>query len=293
MKRIITLIILGFLALPMAMNAQDYNSEQLALRSDLFGFLREEGFVPEYDSDGDIRFKSEGKTYYISVADANENPMFVTMFRIFSKPEGYSMETLVMATKELNLYKGAKVICFEDSYRIQAELFVRSAEPVKAVFYKMKEIIDSIKDDVLDECAAVGSSAGSSYSSVSEVPFLVTKMDVGNTDANNNIIQDYGASIWDYKTQYLRPRITIKPFVKSGTYTVYVKLYKNGTLSTGSNSPAGYSYSNTITVSGGASQVFYLSGWGSSTPGNWSIGDYRFEVWYGNYCIGSKSFKVI
>jgi hypothetical protein len=113
------------------------------------------------------------------------------------------------------------------------------------------------------------------------------------TDKDGNVIQDFGASIWDYKTQYLSPRITIKPYAKSGTYTVYVKLYKNGELSTGTNSPTGYSYSTTVTVSGSSSQVVRLSGWGSSTSGHWPIADYRFEVWYGDYCIGSKSFKVI
>ena len=296
MKRFFITLVLVLLMLPFvsfAQNNSEFNSEQLALRSDLFNFLKEEGFVPELDSDGDIKFKSEGQIYYISVSKANDNPMYVVLYRSFNNPEDYSLETIVMATKKLNFYKAVKVLCYDNSFRIGAEMFVRSAEPVKDAFYKLKEIIDSVKSDFLDECKNVGNISSSSVlHTISEIPFIVTKLEVANTDENNKVIQDYGETIWDFKTKYLTPRITIKPFKSAGTYTVYVKLYKNGTLSTGTSSPAGYTYSSKVTVSGNSSQVFTLSGWGSKTAGNWSIGEYRFEIWYGDYCIGSKTFQV-
>ena len=110
---------------------------------------------------------------------------------------------------------------------------------------------------------------------------------------NMVVIQDKKIkTIWDFKTKYLKPRLSVKPF-KSGTYTVYVKMYKNGTLTTGSNSPTGYSYSDSVTISGTSQHTVYLDGWGSTTAGHWSAGNYRFEVWYDGYCIGSKDFRVI
>lgn len=297
MKRFITTLVLGLLILPSISFAQSdsgFNNEQLALRTDLFNFLKEEGFMPELDSDGDIKFKSEGQPYYISVSKTDENPMYVVLFRSFNNPDEYSAETIAMASTKLNFYKGVKVLCFDKSFRIGAELYVRNAEPVKSAFYKLKGIIDSVKSDFLDECKNVGS-VSSSYSSnsISEIPFIITKLEVANTDGNSNIIQDYGETIWDYKTKYLTPRITVKPFKSTGTYTIYVKLYKNGSLTTGTSSPSGYSYSSKVTISGNSSQVFTLSGWGSKTAGHWSTGEYRFEIWYDDYCIGSKTFKVI
>lgn len=295
MKKIVITLVLGLLILPTVSFAQNsHNSEQLALRTNLFNFLKEEGFMPELDSDGDIKFKSEGQINYISVSKTDENPMYVTLFRSYNNPDEYSAETIALASKKLNLYKGVKVVCFDKAFRISAELFVRNAEPVKAAFYKLMDQIESVKSDFLDECSNVGtvSSSYGSYS-ISEIPFIITKMEVANTDENSNPIQDFGKSIWDYKTKYLTPRITIKPIKTSGSYTVYVKLYKNGTLSTGSSSPSGYSYSSQVTISGNSSQVFTLSGWGSKTAGHWSMGEYRFEIWYGDYCIGSKTFKVI
>lgn len=297
MKRLILTLLIGILISPtmsLAQNDSDFNSEQLALRTDLFNFLKEEGFMPELDSDGDIIFKSEGHPYYISVSKTDENPMYVAFYRLFNNPDEYSAETIAMASTKLNFYKGVKVLCFDKSFRIGAELYVRNAEPVKSTFYRLKAIIDLAKSDFLDECKNVGSvSSPSSSNSISEIPFIITKLEVANTDENNKIIQDFGESIWDFKTKYLTPRITVKPFKSTGSYTIYVKLYKDGSLKTGTSSPSGYSYSSKVTISGNSSQVFTLSGWGSKTAGHWSTGEYRFEIWYDDYCIGSKTFKVI
>lgn len=294
MKYLFVTFIFALLVLPATLFAQEglkLNQEQLAVRTDLFNFLKEEGFMPELDSDGDIKFKSEGQVYYINVAANNENPMFVTLFREFSNPDEYSAETIVMATKELNFYKGVKVLCYKNAFRIVAQLFVRNAEPVKSAFYKLKGIIDSVKSDFLDECKKVGSV---SSSSISEIPFIITKMEVANVDYNDNIIQDYGSAIYDFKSKYLKPRITIRPIKTSGKYTVYVKLYKNNVLQrNASSSPEDCTFSYSVTIDGSGHQTIGLSGWGADKAGQWSAGTYRYEVWYNDYCLGSKKFKVI
>lgn len=292
MKRLILILIWGFLMFPyelFAQNDSEYNAEQLALQADLLNFLKEEGYMPEIDSDGDIAFKIEGKQFYMIISKTDDNPMYVILCRMFNYPDEYSRETFILATKELNLYKSIKVTCLNDYYRVGAELYTRDAEHIKGIFYKSVEVINKLTSDIIEECEAVKSN---SITSISEIPFIITNMEVANTDKDGNIIQDYGTSIWDYKTKYLKPRITIKPLNNSGTYTVYVKLYKDGSLSTGSSSPSGYSYSYTISMTDNFSKIIELSGWGSNTAGHWNAGDYRFEVWYGDYCIGSKKFKV-
>ncbi|MGN0033990.1 MAG: hypothetical protein ACI358_09490 [Candidatus Limimorpha sp.] len=298
MKRLIIIfLLLATTAVPISLRGQndaEYNSEQLALRTDLFNFLKEEGFIPELDSDGDIKFKSEGQPYFISISKTDKNPMYVVLYRIFSNPDEYSEETVAMASTKLNFYKGVKVLCFEKSFRIGAELYVRDAEPVKSAFYKLIEIIDSVKSDFLDECKNVGTISSSSGSyNISEIPFIITKMEVANVEYNGDIIQDYGSTIYDFKTKYLKPRITIKPFKTSGSYTVYVKLYKDNVLQRNtSSSPEDSTFSNSVTISGSSNQTVELSGWGSNNAGQWGIGTYRYEVWYNDYCLGSKKFKV-
>lgn len=299
MKRLIITLVLGLLILPSISFAQSYysyTSEELALRTDLFNFLKEQGYMPEVDDFGYIEFECEGQSYYILVSHTDENPMYVQLYRIFGLPDEYeySEETIAIALNKLNKFRRVKVFCEDNTIFIVAALFVRNAEPVKSAFYTLKSIIDLVESEVLDECKNVGSVSSSSNSnSISEIPFIITKLEVANADENKNIIQDYGETIWDYKTKFLTPRITVKPFKSTGTYTIFVKLYKDGSLRTGTSSPSGYSYANTVTISGNSSQVFTLSGWGSKTAGHWSTGEYRFEIWYDDYCIGSKTFKVI
>jgi hypothetical protein len=280
--------------LPVSSLAQEagFTSEQLALRSEIFNFIRQEGFVPELDSDGDIKFKSEGFTHYIviSKSDSSPKPMYLTMYRSFNYPENYSQQCVVLATRNLNLYKGIKVVCFDDSFRIGAEMFVRDAESFTSVFYRLRDLIGHATEDFLDECKA----ASKEYGSTADIglPFIFTNVEVANCDENNNVVQDFGSTIWDFKTMYLTPRITIKPLEGNGTHKLYIKFYKGNELRSGSSSPEGYSYSSEVTISGTGEQVITLSGWGSSTAGHWPMGKYRFEFWYGDYCIGSKTFNV-
>lgn len=291
MKRYLIALVCALVMLPSISfaDAPNFNKEQLALRTDVFNFLKVEGYMPEIDNDGDIKFKSQGKEFYFSVSESNTNPMHVILFMYFSKPSGYSEECIIKAGSELNKQKGAKVVFFDDSFMIVSEMFVRQSEAVLEAFYSMLENIEEVKDNFIDYCDTYSST---SVASISEIPFIITKVEVANVDNDYNIIQDFGVTVWDNKSKYLQPRITVKPLSGAGKYTVTVKLYQNNLLSTGSNS-SDYSYTNEISVSGQSGQVIYLKGWGSNTAGHWSAGNYRFEIWYGDYCLGSKSFKVI
>lgn len=294
MKQQLLIVVVTILSLfcPASVWAEDkeLSQEQRALRSDILAFLKEEGFGAEIDSDGDIRFKSDGNTYYVSVSSVDENPMYISLYMPFNNPDEYSADAVVMATKALNKYKGVKVVCFDSSFRISAELYLRDSELFKESFYKLKSQMDNVRSDFVEECKNVGSGSGS----ISEFPFIITKMEVANVEYDGTIIQDFNSTIYDFKSKYLQPRITIKPQKKSGTYTVYVRLYKNNVLQRNtSSSPENFTFSSSITLSGKPSQVETLMGWGSKNAGIWSQGSYRFEVWYNDYCIGSKTFKVI
>ena len=290
MKRLVAILLCAVGLSTIIAYADDLTPSQLKLRNEIKAFLQEEGFMPEIDSDGDIKFKKEGSLYYIKVYSSDTSPMYVALSLGFNKPEGYSDEAIKIAANELNLYKGVKVLCMDNGFSIRGEMYLVSSEAFKYSFYKLMSQISNVRDDFMDELEKVSYSGGTTSSLI---PFIITKLEVANTDENSNIIQDYGSTIYDFKTKYLTPRITVQSLGGKGDYTVYVKLYKDGNLRSGSSSPDGYSYDDEITISGDSSQIITLPGWGSKTAGHWSAGSYRFEIWYGGYCIGSKSFKVI
>lgn len=290
MKRLVAILFGAISLSTLFAFADDLTSSQLKLRNEIKAFLQEEGFMPEIDSDGDIKFKKEGSIYYINVNSNDTSPMYVSLSLDFNKPEGYSDEAIKIAANELNLYKGVKVICLDYSFSIRGEMYLVSSEAFKYSFYKLMSQISNVEDDFMDELKKVSYSGGATSS---VIPFVITKLEVANVENNGDIIQDYDSTIYDFKTKYLKPRITVQPLGGKGDYTVYIKLYKDGSLQTGSSSPAGYTYDDEITLSGSGSQVISLPGWGSKTAGFWSAGNYRFEIWYGDYCVGSKSFRVI
>ncbi len=133
----------------------DLNAGQTRLRSDIQNYLRSEGYMPEIDADGDIKFKKEGSIYYVSIRSADENPMYATLFRVFTYPEGYSRNTVILATAELNLYKGVKVLCLDSSVRIEGGMFLSDAHTFTYAFDKLLRQIDFVVGDFIDECDKV------------------------------------------------------------------------------------------------------------------------------------------
>ena len=123
------------------------------------------------------------------------------------------------------------------------------------------------------------------------IPLIITDIQMGNLYENSQIETDYGSEIYSKNTMYIAPSINYIG-LKSGSETLKVKFFNSqGTLSTGTTSPAGYSYSNDNYIYNGKNTMT-LSGWGSKNKGHWSAGNYRIEIWYKDKCLSSKSFTI-
>lgn len=124
------------------------------------------------------------------------------------------------------------------------------------------------------------------------LPIVVNSIQIGNVDYDGNIDIDYGNTIYDYKTMYLKPKISYYGVTKIGSsITLYSKFFKNGVLSTGTSSPSGYSTSFTLTVNKG-SNTAYGGGWGNKERGHWPSGQYRYELWYNGMCLKALDFTI-
>jgi hypothetical protein len=106
------------------------------------GVLADEGYAPELDSDGDVRFKHEGKNYFIEVRE--DDPFF---FRVVLPNfwEIESDEEHVRAIRAANAVTGdipvAKVFGLRGDTWCAVEMFLPSQESFEPVFNRCLLVI--------------------------------------------------------------------------------------------------------------------------------------------------------
>ncbi len=97
-------------------------------------FLRQEGYSPQVDEDGDVRFKYEGKTYLV-IVDADDPQFFrLILPNFWGVGDGGRARVLEMAVAASTKVKVAKIIVVRDNVWATLELFLPQAEDFRAVF---------------------------------------------------------------------------------------------------------------------------------------------------------------
>lgn len=84
--------------------AGELNSSQIAFRTSIVNYLRNEGFSPSIDNDGDIKFKKEGRTLYISIHDKESEFFNATVKMILDVDDPTSTQ------QAFRLYKAANAV---------------------------------------------------------------------------------------------------------------------------------------------------------------------------------------
>ncbi len=153
------------------------------------------------------------------------------------------------------------------------------------------QTISSLNNKV-DELNSKYKSLESDFSDItSTYPIKINSVEIGNTYYDGSIETDYGYSLYDTRTMYLKPKIYYYGYT-SGFYELKVKWYTpSGEIAKGQGSPTGFSQSEYVYLYSGSNEVT-LNGWGSRTKGHWSSGKYRIEIWYNNVCLESKTFTI-
>lgn len=122
----------------------------------------------------------------------------------------------------------------------------------------------------------------------------IRDIEFANTGEDGTVLDNYGATMYASDVKYLKPRIVYDGLTKEiRKVTLYIKIYNpDGSLKTGSSSPAGYSYSDDIEVVSGSNHKTGLSGWGSNSGKSYVPGTYRCEIWYSKTKLFEKSFPL-
>jgi hypothetical protein len=123
------------------------------LCNEINSFLREEGLRPEKPDEGMIAFVYNECKYLIHIDYEEVSPMFITMAALFEYPEGYSQKNILFAANELNNINAVKVLCYEDSFAVQTEMYVYKTSAFIEVFYPLLRQIQTVLGLFAEACS--------------------------------------------------------------------------------------------------------------------------------------------
>lgn len=136
-------IVLCMLAFGMA--AQDTTStwSKKELQDLYVTYLTDEGFKPEVDEDGDVRFKREGKTYFINVDEADTASFRLVLANIWPIESQEERAEVRIAMDHCNaLAKVAKAYMVRDNVWVAIETFIARPRDFEVIFQRSLDALD-------------------------------------------------------------------------------------------------------------------------------------------------------
>lgn len=134
------------LAVP-GVSAQGTNKQtpnKAELQQLYMSYLTYEGFKPEIDSDGDVRFKRDGKVYFILVNEGDPEFFRIVLANIWPIESDKERSQVLMAANDANAKsKVSKVFTVENDVWVSIDLFVRRPEDFKDVFTRSMSALDN------------------------------------------------------------------------------------------------------------------------------------------------------
>jgi len=154
---------------------------------------------------------------------------------------------------------------------------------------RLNSIISDInkqKDDIENELSQLKKNPNKLIEYDRDEPLILLFIDVKKYGS------DYGKEIKKAKILYCKLSIF---GLQTKTISLKVKLYENGVLSTGGGSwyREGYTFDMKVNLKVNCCKEYeHDGGWLHLDGSRWNPGDYRYEVWYEDMCLGVKEFSV-
>ena len=144
------LILVGFFLINANfLNAQMTKSQ---LQEMYVSYLKEQGYQPAIDSDGDVVFKAEGRNFYIHVQEKDLG-YFRIVFPNFWEIESHAerIQAFEAASYATRTTKTARVfLTSDDDTTIDACIFIAKPEDFKLHFNRMLDVIMIARRDFVD-----------------------------------------------------------------------------------------------------------------------------------------------
>lgn len=148
MKRVILITVCCIFSLGEMCAQNTMSAEEVAFRSGVERFLKEEGFVPTIDSDDNsLVFKKEGDRYWMIFMGTS--PTYIEFHKAGYDMEGTNRKNMIEAcNKACCETRCAKAYVTKSVVSFTAECYCQTANDFKYIFYRLIDTLDTAKDKV-------------------------------------------------------------------------------------------------------------------------------------------------
>lgn len=166
--------------------AEEMSYAAKTFRTNIQGFLREEGFATSIDNDGSLCFKKEGTSYWIDVL--GDKLFYVTFHREPIGTEDASSTNILKAINDVNTNIRAIKCCYmNDHVSLAIESYCYVAEDFKYVFYQYLGILEASNELVKEAYAKYDTTASTSYNKNASSSSYSGKSSPSNTSTSGTV----------------------------------------------------------------------------------------------------------
>jgi len=149
MKRFLFALVCTVISLCQAM-AEPPTGKAATMLNQVKSYLQTEGYVPTIDSDGDIKFKSEGRTYYISLQNY-DNAVYIDFYTLLDISDSNIGKVRIAADKAQTSLKFARVdVVSNSTLSFDVVGYYESISTFKAMFENMLLICNMARERYIE-----------------------------------------------------------------------------------------------------------------------------------------------
>ena len=146
MKRILLSLFVAIIGLG-AVAEDDVTGNARSMRTQIVNYIRNEGYNPSVDDDGDIMFRYEGDNYYIQCQNYGEE-VYVRTFSDMSTDESPINRVRRAADFGQNEYKFVRVLVLDGFIRTECVVSINTLSEYKRRFRSYLTIIQEVEKEI-------------------------------------------------------------------------------------------------------------------------------------------------
>lgn len=178
MKRILLSLFVAIIGLG-AVAEDDVTGNARSMRTQIVNYIRNEGYNPSVDDDGDIMFRYEGDNYYIQCQNYGDE-VYVRTFSDMSTDESPINRVRRAADFGQNEYKFVRVLVLDGFIRTECVVSINTLSEYKRRFRSYltiiqeveKEIKNNYNDEQIQPASFLGDCSRRQGTNAAEVPAL-------------------------------------------------------------------------------------------------------------------------